>query len=770
MFRAALPRILTTTISLLLLLFTVGWTTSLALAQTGVNTDLDLQNPPGGGVVTPDNAADIASGDVTVAEARAASGQTTGGDTVPISPIQARNNFIGFIYSAMITIGGAFTWVGGNMLDYAVEVLVVRMGFLLQQNIGVAVDNLWIVVRDIFNILFIFALIWTGLLTIIKADDGVVQRALPGIIIAALMVNFSLFITKSIVDFTNIAATQIYSAFAVPENAGTFIIGLPVVQNEDGTTPAFESSNARRDISVAFVQNMRLSSFAAQLNDVDTSDNNTWQYLGFGFLMMIVLIIAGFVFLAGAIMLIIRFVTLIIMMIFSPVMFLGMVLPQFNQWTKKWWNTFLKSAFVAPAYLFMLYLCLTVFTGLTPTGTFAGSFGLESISNGSFAIFLYFGAMVGFLIAATRVASSMSAYGGQTVTSVGMVGANYFRQAARNVGNAGYRNTAGRYYQGSADALERAREKKASDERLTLRDRQALVSARVAGAGSLDTAAASYKAGAGRVPFGDGVSRTQMKANQKSLKSSGARKKATGELVEKIKSNNPAEIEQAFSDMSNAQLLEIAKSSATYDVIKDNAQYLSGSQFKALADSDDVNDDKTSKIAEERQKGTAAKFAKPEDLKKAGKDDLAALGHEFLKKPENAVRLKDDQIKNLDVIETYKNEIKKARKDALIDIVTNGANVGGLTYDELAKMKPADIADLPDEVFGTSPNGQNTKVQAFIDQLPFTALTEIAKRKNKETQKIIKAYLDNTKARQDTRGAEMRDYLSKDPVGRRFGQ
>jgi len=674
----------------------------------------------------------------------------------------------GVLYFVFTTIGGLFTLIGGNLLDFAIGTLVIGMGDLLRGNIGVAVDTLWQIIRDLFNILFIFGLIWIGLQTILRIGSNNLQRTLGGLIVAALLINFSLFITKAVIDFSNIAAVQIYNT-----GFGAW---------------TGEGSRLRAPISETFMQNMQLNSYATDfietpedaglLREVTDFVLNP-RAIGFGFLIMVIQIIAGFVFLSGAILLIYRFVALIAYMIFSPAMFVGLIFDKFMTYQRKWWQGFLANAFVAPAYLFMIYLSAVIFVGINgsfpiETATFNEVYSAQGVTSDTFALLLFFAVMIGFLIASTMVAKQMGAAGASTVMKVGGVGANYFRQAGRNMGNAAYRNTAGRYYQGSADRLQEAREKKAANMPLSARDRLSLASARVSGAGSLDTAAASYKTGAGATPFGEGVSRTQMKANQKALKSSGARRAATAELVKKIedgsKKGNAADIEQAFSDMTNPQLLEIAKTDNGMKLINANAQYLSGSQFKALADSDDINDVKTGKIAASRQSGMATKYQNSKDLKKAGKDDLSALGQEFLKKPENAVWLKDDQIKNLDLVDSYKDEIKTARKTGLTQIVVNGANIGGLTAGDIAKMNPSDIADLPDEVFGTNTNGQNGNVQSFINELPFSAITELAKRKNQNTQKIIKPYLQAISIRQDTRGNEMRDWLNNDTVGRRFGQ
>ena len=65
---------------------------------------------------------------------------------------------------------------------------------------------------------------------------------------------------------------------------------------------------------------------------------------------------ASFILLAGAIMFIIRVVILWILMIFSPLAFLGMILPSMKSYSAMWWKNLIDQAFFAPAFMFMFML------------------------------------------------------------------------------------------------------------------------------------------------------------------------------------------------------------------------------------------------------------------------------------------------------------------------------------------------------------------------------------------------------------------------------
>jgi hypothetical protein len=339
------------------------------------------------------------------------------GEVGPGAGIQAPNNAIeGMVYSLGVTIGGGALWLGGGLLDIAVTKLVVGMGEQLRGSLGTQVDALWVLVRDFFNILFIFGLIYIGFRTILFSEDSSVKRTLGMLIIAALMINFSLFITKVVVDVTNVTALQLYGA--VSSGGKLTSDGLTVTRNH--------AVDTEDSVSARFMDEFLLTTYAQSelVREVSTKPSSqfTGQFLVYGLLMMAVMLIAGFVFAAGAFLMISRFIGLLVFMVFSPAMFLGFIFPTFQRYQSLWWNMFLKYAFVAPAYLFMLYLSLRIIEGMgikETGGSFAKAFQANSAADGSFAIFLNFFVIAGLLVMSLTVAQSMGTYGASA--SMGML-------------------------------------------------------------------------------------------------------------------------------------------------------------------------------------------------------------------------------------------------------------------------------------------------------------------------------------------------------------
>jgi hypothetical protein len=120
-------------------------------------------------------------------------------------------------YKLATGVGGIISGLGALMLDLSIQLTVIEMGTLLGpgSELGKNVQALWKTVRDIINILFIFGFIYIGIKTILDSQKSETRRTLGMLIVAALIINFSLYITEVVIDFSNIAATQVYQQIVI---------------------------------------------------------------------------------------------------------------------------------------------------------------------------------------------------------------------------------------------------------------------------------------------------------------------------------------------------------------------------------------------------------------------------------------------------------------------------------------------------------------------------------------------------------------------------
>src|SRR3989344_3064953 len=318
------------------------------------------------------------------------------------------------LWSVINAVFGFFAWIGGQTLNYAVTHYVVGFGHnFLESGTGYSVNILWTVVRDVFNLTFIFGLVYIGLKMILRSDDSQARSMLISLILAALLVNFSLFITKFVIDFSNIAAAQIAAAF-------------PIQNGTHSVSSSFMNILGFND----------LFSPGSDLNDIAGSSVG-YTYI---FSTMFLYIILAFVFMAGGIMLIIRYIVLIIYMILSPVMFLGWVFPGMASVSHDYWKKFMSRAFFAPAYLLMLYFANQVLVSMQgANGMNTGSYGAvfsgqtSTVGNNFGAVIPFFFMTAAFLVASLVVAQKMGAHGADSAVSMGRQAAGRFSSRTKKI-------------------------------------------------------------------------------------------------------------------------------------------------------------------------------------------------------------------------------------------------------------------------------------------------------------------------------------------------
>ncbi len=320
----------------------------------------------------------------------------------------------GFLYTFVVNVFGTFAGWAGTILDFTINYMVIGFGQLyIDKGLGFTVDALWVVVRDIFNLTFIFGLVFIGLRMIFDSSNSNTRKMLISLMLAALFVNFSLFITKVVVDFSNIATVQLVNSFP-PDNTGKPSISASFSQIAG--TPTFFDPKPSADTFKQFKEGS-----------------------GYGFIigMMVLLVLQTFVFFAGAILLMIRFAVLTMYMILSPLMFLGFVFPSAMGISKEYWSGFISRAFFAPAYILMLYLSQKVLSGFQVVGpggkTIAESLGSPT-KDSIMAVLPPFILSAIFLIASIVIAQKMGANGASGVISVGKMMTGKVKGYAKNTG------------------------------------------------------------------------------------------------------------------------------------------------------------------------------------------------------------------------------------------------------------------------------------------------------------------------------------------------
>ncbi len=197
------------------------------------------------------------------------------------------------------------------------------------------IGKAWGAVRDIANVFFIVALLYVAIKTILGLGAHG-KKMIAHIVIVALLINFSLFFTQVIIDSTNILARVFYNHITV--------------ENQDPNIP-------QKSISVGLVKQ-----FNPQKIFEDVGIKKMANNIGlFALITMILSALCGFMifmFLSVALLFVGRVAGLWIAMVFAPLAFASYTvpfdIPGFGH--KKWWDDLLKQSFMAPIFIFFLYV------------------------------------------------------------------------------------------------------------------------------------------------------------------------------------------------------------------------------------------------------------------------------------------------------------------------------------------------------------------------------------------------------------------------------
>lgn len=312
----------------------------------------------------------------------------------------------------MMRIMTLFAWLVGVAaitLDNAVYYTVVTMGNYVGHLSAIGVT--WRILRDIGNIALIFGFLGIGISVILNVNwYGGKTKMLPMLLVAAVFLNFSLFFTEAVIDTGNLFATQFYKQI----NGGN----AASAKNFDAATISNDG------ISNKIMAQLGLQSIYGQVRQNNKAQEifkggNPWIV---GFMGILLFIITAFVLFSLAFILISRFIYLIFLIIFAPIGFAGLAVPQLKARADKWWSALFAQTITAPVLLLLLYVALAVITDaqfLTGFGTTKDWTGFVNGNYTGFAsMMLSFLVAMGLLLLVTIQAKNLSAFGAGKATAL----------------------------------------------------------------------------------------------------------------------------------------------------------------------------------------------------------------------------------------------------------------------------------------------------------------------------------------------------------------
>lgn len=309
------------------------------------------------------------------------------------------------VISTIVTL---IRWLFGWLLNLTANLFewTVQMNFLSEFSKIPTVLIGWKLLRDFTNMLFVFALLYVAIGTMLQLSGMDWKRTLTAIILAALLVNFSLFITGLFVDGSNILTMEFYNAIT---NDGKYHVSNMITQ---------ESAIAK----VLAIPTSGVD--AAKLPDSEAGWMNEIVSAG----LLIVLVRFFFV---TSMLFIGRIITIIFLMMTAPIAFTGTalatVLPQIKQYVDRWWTTLFNQVLLAPFIMFVLYVVLSI-VPVANAGAGSASFLIKALPQGdtpmaAYLWYLQYAIIIAIISFGVTEAKKFAGEAGEAVLGIGKMGA-----------------------------------------------------------------------------------------------------------------------------------------------------------------------------------------------------------------------------------------------------------------------------------------------------------------------------------------------------------
>lgn len=325
--------------------------------------------------------------------------ETTSDDSLPGCSLLGKNgSFLGCIaqlfYYAIYTPISWFAGIMGNLFDFFLGYSISDEAYRAQ-----FIVDAWKIVRDISNIFFIIILVYTGLMAVFNTEGVSMKKVVPNLILNALLINFSLFGTRVIIDVSNVVARLFYNIVDVERTDDT---GQPVSANTEGPggyKPLSEKivsgfdPQKMFDLRTLSVKQRNAKIIEDRLNPKSVTepaadvDRDGWEYATYYLLVSIlaacIMFAVAMLFWKVSFFFLGRLVGLYLTMIFSPIAVLTRgnmpILGGISQlkWSD-WWKELSNYALLAPIFVFFLYIVyLFVSSGFINAG-------IKDLESGSF--------------------------------------------------------------------------------------------------------------------------------------------------------------------------------------------------------------------------------------------------------------------------------------------------------------------------------------------------------------------------------------------------
>lgn len=294
------------------------------------------------------------------------------------------NCLSGLVYVFTVGLGSAFAWVGASFLNYAVHLSLDSAAYALD-----FVATGWTTARDIANMAFIFILIYLAVTIMFQAQTAHSMQTLAGVIVIALIINFSFFFTRLVIDAGNLLSVQFYNAI---------IASNPTITVNTGVV---DGQVAVPDITASIMEGLDLQKAlgSQSFQQYAKSQQGADAFGGYLIAMCFIFITVGAMFfmlaatfLTAGVKFLIRIVVLWFMIIAAPLALAVRAsgIHSLEHYYKDWQSSLIRHAFYPVAFLFVFWILSKFMGDMNKSGNLSAVFDdlnkLGSITGSDFIV------------------------------------------------------------------------------------------------------------------------------------------------------------------------------------------------------------------------------------------------------------------------------------------------------------------------------------------------------------------------------------------------
>lgn len=282
-------------------------------------------------------------------------------------PFITAYTFIIFVFTLLIN---ALVFVFAAILDLITYLSIGKFKSVVDAS---GITLAWTIMRNLLNISFIFVLLYISITTILGSAGPKQKSTIAQVIIAALLINFSLFFTRIAIDAGNYVAVALF--------------------NQTGGTLGQATENIMNATKLSTVFN-----FDFTLTGQSSKLILMYSQMILGILLIWAFASAAFLFLG-------RMILLLFLMATSPIGFVGDAIPWLKEYSDQWKKTLFGQIMVAPIFFLFMVIINEFLKNYSKINT-----AVEGVWASKFTLgpIIYYTIIIGFLMVAVKATKKLS--------------------------------------------------------------------------------------------------------------------------------------------------------------------------------------------------------------------------------------------------------------------------------------------------------------------------------------------------------------------------